>query len=200
MPINDKHLIDSSSAKGKLLLAAAKLFRDKGYEKTTMRDLAQAVGILSGSIFHHFKNKEEILFEVMRQTILLNTGRLAAALRPEYSPRQCLLALIKQELQFINGETGEAMAVLVFEWRSLSEAGQVQILALREAYEAIWLEVIEANRRAGHIRIEAFLFRRFLTGTVSWTLNWYQNDKDLSLDALAEQILCCYTSNAAAPS
>ena len=52
---------DPESARGKLLQTAAHLLRSKGYERTTVRDLAGAVGIQSGSIFHHFKSKDEIL-------------------------------------------------------------------------------------------------------------------------------------------
>lgn len=197
-----QHLVDNlvkndvitspSSAKGKLLQAAAKLFREKGYEKTTTRDLATEVGILSGSIFHHFKNKEAILYEVMRQTILLNTERLNDALGSARQSQSRLLELIKQELQFINGDTGEAMAVLVFEWRSLSPDKQKIILELREIYEKIWLEVIQENIDAGLIHTDAFLFRRFLTGTVSWTINWYKQDKSMDIAMLAEQILHTY--------
>lgn len=181
-----------SSAKGKLLQAAAKLFREKGYEKTTTRDLATEIGILSGSIFHHFKNKEAILYEVMRQTILLNTERLNYALTNADNPEQRLLELIKQELQFINGDTGEAMAVLVFEWRSLSIEKQKEILVLRDIYEKIWLDVIQDNIDAGLIHTKAFIFRRFLTGTVSWTVNWYKQDKSMDIAMLAEQILNTY--------
>lgn len=194
-----QHLIDDlvkngvitapNSAKGKLLQAAAKLFREKGYEKTTTRDLATAVGILSGSIFHHFKNKEAILYEVMRQTILLNTERLNYALINADRPDQRLLELLKQELQFINGDTGEAMAVLVFEWRSLSVEKQKDVLQLRDIYEKIWLDVIQENVDAGLIQTDAFIFRRFLTGTVSWTVNWYKQDKSMNIDMLAQQIL-----------
>lgn len=182
-------ITDPSSAKGKLLVAAAKLFREKGYEKTTTRDLANAVGILSGSIFHHFKNKEAILYEVMRQTILLNTERLKQAIAKVGSPQDQLLELIKQEVQFINGDTGEAMAVLVFEWRSLSKEKQTLILELREIYEQIWLDVIQENYDAELIATDPFVFRRLLTGTVSWTINWFKQDKSMSLEQLAENIL-----------
>ncbi len=54
--------------------------RSKGYERTTVRDLAAAIGIQSGSIFHHFKSKEEILRSVMEETIVYNTALMRAAL------------------------------------------------------------------------------------------------------------------------
>src|SRR5690606_41292834 len=124
-------MTDPDSARGKLLQAAARLFRRKGYERTTVRDLATAVGIQSGSIFHHFKSKEEILRSVMEETVIYNTALLRAALDEASDLRERVLALIRGELQSSMGGTGEAVAGLVCEWRSLSEEGKAQVLALR---------------------------------------------------------------------
>src|SRR5699024_6491414 len=53
------------SPRGKLLSAAARLFRDQGFDRTTVRDIAREVGLQSGSNFHHFATKEDILQRVM---------------------------------------------------------------------------------------------------------------------------------------
>ena len=74
--VNEGRITDPDSAKGHLLACAAQLFKKKGYERTTVRDLAREVGIQSGSLFHHYKNKESILLAVMEETILLNTVRM----------------------------------------------------------------------------------------------------------------------------
>src|SRR5690606_24593032 len=79
--IAEQLVSDPASARGRLLNEAARLFRDKGYERTTVRDLAAAVGIQSGSLFHHFRTKEEILKAVMVETIRLNTAAMQAAAR-----------------------------------------------------------------------------------------------------------------------
>ncbi|RYE71640.1 MAG: TetR/AcrR family transcriptional regulator, partial [Oxalobacteraceae bacterium] len=122
-------LTDPDSARGKLLQTAAHLFRNKGFERTTVRDLASAVGIQSGSIFHHFKSKDEILRAVMEETIHYNTAMMRASLEEATNVRERVLALIRCELQSIMGGSGEAMAVLVYEWRSLSAEGQAEVLA-----------------------------------------------------------------------
>src|SRR5690606_11158370 len=111
--------------------------------------LATAVGIQSGSIFHHFKSKEEILRAVMEETVIYNTALMESALAEAGSLRERVLALIRCELQSIMGGTGEAMAVLVYEWRSLSEDSQAHILALRDRYEQLWLDVLQEARQAG---------------------------------------------------
>ena len=180
---------DPDSARGKLLQMAAHLFRSKGFERTTVRDLAGAVGIQSGSIFHHFKSKDEILKAVMEETILYNTALMRAALAEAHGTRERLLALIRCELQSIMGGTGEAMAVLVYEWRSLSDEGQAQVLALRDTYEQIWLQVLGEAREAGYFQGDPFIQRRFLTGALSWTTTWFRPQGPMSLDQLAEEAL-----------
>lgn len=187
--VDNGQLTDPDSARGKLLQTAAHLFRNKGFERTTVRDLASAVGIQSGSIFHHFKSKDEILRAVMEETIRYNTALMRAALVEADSVRERVLALIRCELQSIMGGTGEAMAVLVYEWRSLSEQGQRQVLALRDIYEDLWVEVLGQAKEAGYIRGDVFITRRFLTGALSWTTTWFRTEGSLSLDELAEQAL-----------
>lgn len=180
---------DPAGARGRLLREAARLFRDKGYERTTVRDLAAAVGIQSGSLFHHFRTKEEILKAVMVETIRLNTALMQAAMDAESTPRRKLRALIRAELEFINGQTGEAMAVLVYEWRSLSEASQAEVLELRDIYEQLWLDVLTTMKSEGQLKAEPFVVRRMLTGALSWTVTWYRPDGGLSLDGLTDQVI-----------
>ena len=188
-PSDPPSFTDPESPRGRLLRQAAHLFRDKGYERTTVRDLAAAVGIQSGSIFHHFRTKEEILKAVMREAILVNTGRMRSRLEVVADTREAVRALVQCELESINGETGEAMAVLVYEWRSLSEASQAEILELREVYEGIWLETLTRARSEGLIQAEPFILRRFLTGALSWTITWYRPEGDMTIDDLAGHVM-----------
>ncbi len=180
---------DPESARGKLLRTAAHLFRNKGYERTTVRDLASAVGIQSGSIFHHFKSKDDILRAVMQETIHYNTALMRAELAEADGVREQVLALIRCELQSIMGGSGEAMAVLVYEWRSLSAEGQAAVLALRDIYEQIWLQVLGDAKQAGFIKGDVFITRRFLTGALSWTTNWFRAEGSMTLEQLAQEAL-----------
>ncbi len=182
-------LTDPDSPRGQLLQTAAHLFRNKGFDRTTVRDLAAAVGIQSGSIFHHFKSKDEILRSVMEQTMLYNTALMRAELAEARDVRDRVLALIRCELQSIMGGTGEAMAVLVYEWRSLSAEGQAQVRALRDLYEQVWLQVLGEARDAGLISGDVAITRRFLTGALSWTTTWFKPQGSLSLEQLADQAL-----------
>tara|TARA_R100001460_G_scaffold45099_3_gene82123 strand:- start:211 stop:822 length:612 start_codon:yes stop_codon:yes gene_type:complete len=187
--VADNVISDPNGARGRLLREAARLFRDKGYERTTVRDLAAAIGIQSGSLFHHFRTKEEILKAVMVETILLNTALMRHAVAEAQAPVDRLRALVRCELESINGQTGEAMAVLVFEWRSLSVDAQSDILKLRDVYEKIWLDVLGELKQSGGVNADPFIVRRMLTGALSWTVTWYRQDGPITLDQLADQVM-----------
>ena len=101
------------------------------------------------------------------------------------------------ELVSINGATGEAMAVLIYEWRSLKPESQRYILTLREQYEQLWLNVLDEAKRAGLIQPhqDTFILRRFLTGALSWSNYWYKPEGALSLEQMADQALALIVKN-----
>lgn len=174
------------SAKGRLLLGAAYLFHKQGYAKTTVRELAQFIGIQSGSLFHHFKTKDDILANVMEQTIIYNNACLERAIANSQQPEQQLRALIKAELGAISGDTGSAMAVLVYEWFALSPENQKKLLKLRNDYEGIWLNVIQVLHDQGKIKHDPFILRRLIGGSIAWTVTWFNPEGTVSLDDLTE--------------
>ncbi len=117
-----------SLRRAEVILTAARLFRKHGYERTTVRELARAVGLQSGSLFHHFRSKEEILVAVMNNGIqeVLDAGRQALALYQ--APADRLAALFRVHMwSMLHGAGGDAMNALVYEWRSLSAPSQASV-------------------------------------------------------------------------
>lgn len=177
------------SPRGRVMRAAAYLFRENGYASTTVRELAQVVGIQSGSLFHHFKSKDDILLAVMEEAIRYNTARLEQAVAQNTDTLKQIRALIRAELESINGDTGTAMAVLVFEWDALSTDRQDYLLNMRKYYEQIWLDVLERAQQEGLIKHPPFIWRRLIGGAISWTVTWYKPEGRMTLDQLTDIIL-----------
>jgi AcrR family transcriptional regulator len=177
------------SPRGRVMRAAAHLFRKNGYASTTVRELAQLVGIQSGSLFHHFKSKDDILLAVMEEAICYNTARLEQAVQQSSGTLNQIRALIRAELESINGDTGVAMAVLVFEWDALSKDRQDYLLNMREYYERIWLNVLERAQEEGLIKHPPMIWRRLIGGAISWTVTWYKPEGRMTLDQLADIIM-----------
>ena len=179
----------NDSPRGRLLRAAAHLFLTRGYAQTTVRDLAREVGILSGSIFHHFDSKEEILEAVMTEVSMLSARAHERCVRARASSRWMRVrALIRCELESIHGETGEAMTLLATEWRSLSPDAQARVLRVRDRYEAVWQAALVAAR-SELAPIDEFVLRRLLQGMTAGTANWYRPRGPMSIEALVEHIL-----------
>ena len=174
------------NARGRVLLGAAYLFHKQGYEKTTVRELANFIGIQSGSLFHHFKSKDDILAHVMQQTIIYHYARMQDAIALSDLPEQQLKNLIRAELFSITGDTGSAMAVLVYEWFALSQEKQDELLKLRNDYENIWLDVIEKLRLVGQVKHDAFIWRRLVGGAIAWTVTWYRPNGKMTMEELTE--------------
>ena len=176
------------TARGRVLSGAAYLFYKQGYDKTTVRQLAQFIGIQSGSLFHHFKSKDEILANVMEQTIIYHLAQLKEAESSSTHLDEKLRFIIKAELKSITGDTGAAMAVLVHEWSALSQEHQSHLLQMRREYEQIWLDVIQEFKDQGRIKHDAYLWRRLIGGAIAWTVTWYKPEGKLSLDELTDMI------------
>jgi len=177
--------------RGRVLRAAAHLFRVQGYSGTTVREIAALVGIQSGSLFHHFRSKEEILFVVMKEVIIYNTEMIEAALAAGAAPApvERLRALIFSELTAINGITRDAMTVLVFEWESVSREHRDELEALRLVYERYWLDTLEEIRGGLGWEEPASVRRSLLRGGIAWTATWYRREGGMGLDGLAKIVL-----------
>lgn len=177
------------SAKGRLLRTAAHLFVKNGFERTTVRELASEMGIQSGSLFYHYPNKEAILKAVLMDTIHINTARMEKAIVDEGSAEERLLVLIRCEIESILGDTGEAMSLLLSEWRSLTEESQQDILQLRDRYESLWLKSLEGCQQEGLIEVQPEILRQFLRGSISWVKVWYDPEGQVDLDSLCRMAL-----------
>ncbi len=179
----------NDSPRGRVLRAAAYLFHLKGYSRTTVREIAQVVGIQSGSLFHHFRSKEDILCAVMTEAIVYNLAQMRHAVDQAESTYDQLRGLIIAELQSINGDTGAAMAVLVHEWTLLPKQRQAELLEMRQQYEKIWLDVLQSASAERLIQHDPVLWRRLIGGAISWSITWYKPTGRLSLTQVADQLL-----------
>ncbi|WP_417457877.1 TetR/AcrR family transcriptional regulator [Kordiimonas sp.] len=178
-----------SPAKARIVAKAIDLFYEKGFERTTVRDIAAATGILSGSLFHHFANKQEILFTAMAMTTRDMGVRAEKAVAGISDPVAQLKALVLCELYSIHREDGQAAYVLVDEWRSLDEVSREKVLALRDgSYEKCWDAALEGCDALGLLKSPPKVARQLIRGALAWTRNWYRADGDMTLDMLADEV------------
>lgn len=173
-----------------LVEAAAALFREKGYERTTVRDLADAVGMQSGSLFYHFSSKGEILYEVMRQGIDDLTAAVRLELQACSDPRQELTVMTRTHLRTLLSNTQASLASLLYEWRSLPAEQRDQVVLLRDKYEELCREVMQRAMDQGVVKQgDPKLMVRLWLGAINWTSQWFKGDGQLGIDKLAQEVV-----------
>ena len=160
-----------------ILATAARLFHERGYQTTTVRDVAGAIGISAGSLFHHFPSKEQMLVEMLREaSISLCVGAEAVTAGIE-SPQRRLLALIRYELTcFVSERTRYQFAVLISEWRDVPDSARPELRMLRRRYFSVWMETLNECHARGQLRLEPNAALRIVHGADQGTATWFRQE------------------------
>ena len=178
---------EDSNRRQQLLRASARLFREKGYDGTSVRDIAQATGMQSGSWVYHFATKQDILEAVMEEGLVDALARIEAIAALDLPPRRRFEHLVRTHLDTILGPGQDFIPVVLYEWRSLEAAARRRVTVPLKRYEAIWQAAITGLQQSGEwpgrTRIDALL----LFGALNWIARWYQPAGPLGVDALAEE-------------
>lgn len=187
---------DDGNRRKALLVAAAKLFRRKGFAATTTRDIASAAGMQSGSPFYHFKNKEALLFAVMEAGMQSALQRQRDGVQqPGYADwpaaRQ-LHQLVQTHFEVLLGPGNDFVPVMLYESRSLPMRQRKLLAALIAAYEATWLPVLEALHQQGQLRAPVRLSRLLILGALNWSVQWFDAKKGASLAQLTDAAIALF--------
>ena len=177
---------NESNRRDELLRVSAKLFREKGFDGTSIRDISSAAGMHSGSPFYHFKTKQDILVAVMEQGLAEGLRKTEEVIALALPPEQKLKELIRAQLGTILEDGSDFIPVLLYDWRGLTPANRRRVVALKDRYDALWQRLIDELQRAGHMPGDAQLMRLLILGAVNWTGTWYRTGGRLSLDEVAE--------------
>ena len=183
------HKSDGGSLRDKLIARSAQLFREKGYENTTVRDIAAATGIQAGSWFYHFKTKQDILAAIMEQGMARSLAETEAIAALDLAPRAMLHQLVEVHLHTLLAPDHHFIAVLLYEWRSLDEIAQARIVALKDRYEAVWDKVIAALHQSGEWAMPSQFDRLLIFGALNWTVQWYKPGSGADVPELARQAM-----------
>lgn len=168
--------------------AAARLFRDKGYSATSMRDLAETVQLKASSLYNHIGSKEEIL----RDICFANAERFQTVMQEvqqlEASAAEKVHALLKMHIHIA---TEDVTSVTAFndEWRHLSEPHLTAFKTMRRDYEARFQAIIEDGIQKGEFKkLNAFTVLYTIFSSVRWLYDWYKPERNVTPEELYEQI------------
>lgn len=173
----------------RILAVAARMFREEGFERTGLRDIAKACEMLPGSLHYRYRAKEDILIDMMRLAIERTIRSIVDATATVQDPLQKLRVAVQAHLRVLM--SGDDMVyILLFEWRAMRGEARKQIIAERDRYERYWATMLDVMKVQGYLRqdVDIDLTRLIGLGAINWVATWYKPGGRYNLEQVGEAV------------
>jgi len=188
-----------SARRSEIVGIAAELFASKGYANTTVREIADAAGILSGSLYHHFDSKESMIEALLRDFLERIDAQYRRVIAAAADPVDALRELVHAAFGALATDRA-AVAVMLNEYNLLVQYPRFAFLhdSVEES-ERLWVGVLETGMRNGALRadVPADAVYRFLRDAIWVSVRWYRPDGPQRPDDVAEEYLTVLLSGLA---
>ncbi|HEY1679578.1 MAG TPA: TetR/AcrR family transcriptional regulator, partial [Candidatus Sulfotelmatobacter sp.] len=179
-------LVDSRQ---EILRTAARLFQQRGYDATSMNDVAAALKLSKGGLYHHFQSKDEILFEIMNHAMDITQERVLKPVRGIADPEERLRALIRLHIEVVLSPRDREITVMLHENHPLPPTLRKRINTRKKEYihfvEEVMTDVQRSRRARGAVTPRAAAFA--LLGMINWIYQWYKPEGNLQAQNLVPQ-------------
>jgi AcrR family transcriptional regulator len=182
-----------------ILRTAARLFQQRGYDATSMNDVAAALKLSKGGLYHHFQSKDEILYEIMNHAMEITEERVLNPVRGIADPEERLRALIRLHIEVVLSPRDREITVMLHENHPLPPALRKRINARKKDYihflENLMAEVQKEAQKEVQKRVQKESGRRVspraaafaLLGMINWIYQWYKPEGELQAQNLVPQ-------------
>lgn len=170
----------------KILDQAASLFADHGYDATSVRDIAAAVGITAPALYNHFRSKEELFCATHARGMATITRAVEAAIDRAATPWDRLEAAGAAHCTSLLGSTGYR-TIITPQFPKFSKEARQELVAQRDSYERLVKRLIDDLQLPDNV--EPSIFRMHLLGALNWTTTWYHDGGAATPDAIGRSIV-----------
>ncbi len=180
-----------NTRRDELLQLAATMFAERGMRATTVRDIADSAGILSGSLYHHFSSKEEMVDEVLRGFLDWLFERYQQIVETESNPLERLKGLFMASFEAI-ATRHAAVVIYQDEAKHLSSQERFAYVDERNKEQRkMWVDVLNQGIEEGYFRpdVDVDLVYRFIRDTTWVSVRWYQPGGPLTAEQVGQQYL-----------
>ncbi|MFO0292657.1 MAG: TetR/AcrR family transcriptional regulator [Rhodospirillales bacterium] len=179
---------DYDDKRAAILRRAAELFAEKGYDRTSMTEIAAALGVSKALFYHYYPSKDALLFDIIRTHLneLVAVAEAAAAARPALAPRSRFRSIIAAILDCYRDADAEHK-IQINHLGQLAEAEQAELKTLERRLVAVMASAVRALRP----ELEPELVKPVVMsifGTLNWTYMWFREGGKLSREAYADLV------------
>lgn len=172
-----------------ILRAAARLFQQQGYDATSMNDVAAALKLSKGGLYHHFQSKDEILYHIMSHAMDITEERVINFVRRIEGAEERLRTLIRLHIEVVLSAEDREITVMLHENHPLPPALRRKINGRKKDYvhfvENLVADVQRQCNSSSQVTPRAAAFA--LVGMINWIYQWYKPEGSLTGDALVRQ-------------
>lgn len=167
-----------SSRREQIVAVAASVIAERGIKGATVRDIGEAAGILSGSLYYHFESKEQIVLELLMPSVRAQYERSQEICDKGMSPTETLMALIETSVEVIAAHPHESV-ILRNEARTFRDTPALAPIAdIRASTLALWTSVVKDGIKSGEFRkgIEPDIVVRAMFDSLFGSSRWFLGD------------------------
>jgi AcrR family transcriptional regulator len=189
--MTSQSLSQRGSRRDELLELAAAMFAERGLRATTVRDIADAAGILSGSLYHHFASKEEMVDEVLRGFLDWLFERYQHIVDTEPNPLERFKGLFMASFDAIEDRHAQVVIYQDEAKRLSSQPRFSYVEDLNRKQRQMWVDVLRQGIKEGYFRpdLDVDLVYRFIRDTTWVSVRWYQPGGPLTAEQVGRQYL-----------
>ena len=189
-----------ATRRDELLELAAAMFAERGLRATTVRDIADSAGILSGSLYHHFSSKEEMVDEVLRTFLTWLFDRYQHIVDTEPNPLARLKGLFMASFDAIEHRHAEVVIYQDEAKRLSSQPRFSYVEELNQRHRAMWVDVLNEGIAQGYFQsgMDVDLVYRFIRDTTWVSVRWSQPGGPLTAEQVGKQYLAIVLGGIAA--
>jgi len=176
--------LSKQSTKSRITIGAGDLFVRSGFHGTSMRDVADRVGLRASSLYRHVKSKQELLLRVLERLMNEALGGARLALAEGDDPRECVRGLVRANICLVRpNET----ALLQSELKNLAPRYRREIIRMQDEYRRLWLSILEKGIAQNVFKVDDPKLAFFgIIGALNYIEHWFNPSGKLSRDDLAE--------------
>ena len=190
IPNGRSERLASKGTRAILLNVATNLFFQKGYPNTTIREIGQKANISNSIIYHYFKNKEEMLFEIIQAASQDLVNALVDIQRRITDPIECLKEMLTTHMVVWCLKRKKEVKIVVADDYFLKGKRREENLNIQRKIYSLYMLKLEELRGMGYLKpIDLKVLAFTLFGTVNWFFRWYHEGGPLSKDDVARNVI-----------
>src|SRR5499426_357750 len=182
-----KNETNGQFTRNRVFEVAAEVFHRKGYDNTSMSDVASAAGLTKAGLYHHVSSKESLLFTVLDSGLDLTESYVVKPLEKITEPLERLKTMIELHLRLVLEERNLEVTGLLHECKSLSSADRARINRRKKEYVKMSTQLItDVMKKYNITELDPKLAAFALLGMLNWTYQWYKPSGSSSREEIVQ--------------